>query len=584
MDLNIRYQNFEGWGTSLAWWANVVGGFPEPDRSNITRMFFDPVTGLGLNIVRYNIGGGENPAHLPPNSPVYLPFRTRVPGFEPSPGVYDWTQDANQRWVLQESSKLGVNIAEAFSNSPPWWMTNSGSVTGAVGAGDNLNPAYAEAFADYLTTVAEHFHQEWGITFRTLEAFNEPNTTYWHFGGGQEGCGFAPATQNAFIKVLAASMAAKNMNYTAISASDETSVGNALSSLSLYDSTSIGYVSQFNTHTYGGNATQLQNYHIQTNQLNKRMWISEYGDSAASGLTMASRIITDLRNGQPHAWVYWQTVDSASGWGFIRNPLQDEVNTSYVVNQKFYVMGNFSRFIHPGYQFVGMTDGSSVAAYDGLGTLVIVTLNNGTSERNLTYTLQNLPDGPWSATPYQTSSTQNLAMLSSFDISGNQFAATLPAQSVTTFVITNGRSSPLISGKTYKIMNANSGLVMTVPDTTMDGQQVIQKADMDQDNQKWVATAAGSYWVLTNVASGLALNVKHFSTHSGTPVDQANVTHYKNQVWNVTADGTGNYRIINQNSGLYLDVTGRSVSEGGKVFQSAPIDQASQSWTFQVVP
>lgn len=81
VDLNTRYQKFEGWGTSLAWWANVAGGFPEPGRSTITRLFFDQVTGLGLNVVRYNIGGGENPAYLPPNTPVYLPFRTRVPGF-----------------------------------------------------------------------------------------------------------------------------------------------------------------------------------------------------------------------------------------------------------------------------------------------------------------------------------------------------------------------------------------------------------------------------------------------------------------------------------------------------------------------
>ncbi|MBO0799606.1 MAG: RICIN domain-containing protein, partial [Blastocatellia bacterium] len=288
---------------------------------------------------------------------------------------------------------------------------------------------------------------------------------------------------------------------------------------------------------------------------------------------------------QPHAWVYWQTVDSASGWGFIRNPLQDEVNTSYVVNQKYYVMGNFSRFIRPGYQFVGMSDGSSVAAYDGLGTLVIVTLNNSTSKRSLTYTLQNLPEGAWSATPYQTSSTQNLAMLASIDISGNQFAATLPAQSVTTFVLTNGRSSPLVSGKTYKIKNVNNGLVMTDPDySTLDGQQIIQKADMNGDNQKWLATSAGSNWVLTNVASGLALDVENFSSRSGTPVDQASVTHYKNQVWIVTADGTGGYSIINQNSGLCLDVTGRSVSEGGKLFQADRTAQSSQSWTFQEAP
>ena len=53
-------------------------------------------TTLKLNIVRYNIGGGENP-----NIPDELGFQARIPGFEPSNGVWDWSADANQRWILQ---------------------------------------------------------------------------------------------------------------------------------------------------------------------------------------------------------------------------------------------------------------------------------------------------------------------------------------------------------------------------------------------------------------------------------------------------------------------------------------------------
>lgn len=600
VDLNTRYQKFEGWGTSLAWWANVVGGYPEPDRSNITRLFFDPVTGLGLNVVRYNIGGGENPAYLPPNSPVYLPYRTRVPGYEPSPGVYDWTQDANQRWVLQEASKLGVTIAEAFSNSPPWWMTNSGSVTGAVGAGDNLNPTYSDAFADYLTTVVQHFHDYWGITFRTIEPFNESNSTYWHFGGSQEGCGFTPATQNAFVKTLAASLAAKGITYTTITASDENSVYGSYSTLLQYDSTSQGDLTQLSTHTYAGTVAQLEEYLAEATKLNTSLWVTEYGHGDTNGLTTASRILTDLRNGHPEAWVYWQAIDSSTGWGFIKNSLSDETTTSYTMSEKYYVMGNFSRFIHPGYQFVSMSDGNSVAAYDGLGTVVIVTVNNTTSARDITYTLENLPPGPWSATPYQTSSTQNLAQLASLTVDGGQFATTLPADSVTTFVLTNGQSSPLISGKTYTIRNVDSGLVMTAP--SVKGPAVIQEPDRNKDNQKWLATAAGSNWILTNVASGLALDVNRFSTQPHHPLDQADVTHYKNQVWIVSSDGSGHFNVINQNSGLYADIergglpgdwqtgrespanaqwTGRFDSQGGVVMQADPSGKKNQSWTFR---
>ena len=50
-----------------------------------------------------------------------------VPGFQPEPGEWDWDADAGQRAVLQGSMERGVNIAEAFSNSPPYWMTISGA-------------------------------------------------------------------------------------------------------------------------------------------------------------------------------------------------------------------------------------------------------------------------------------------------------------------------------------------------------------------------------------------------------------------------------------------------------------------------
>jgi hypothetical protein len=50
--------SFEGWGTSLAWWAEIIGG--KPDRSKgIEHALFTQgdqnSPGLGLNIIRYNL-------------------------------------------------------------------------------------------------------------------------------------------------------------------------------------------------------------------------------------------------------------------------------------------------------------------------------------------------------------------------------------------------------------------------------------------------------------------------------------------------------------------------------------------------
>ena len=53
---------FEGWGTSLCWWANRIG-YSDKLTDAAADAFFDPDKGLGLNIVRYNIGGGDDPSH-----------------------------------------------------------------------------------------------------------------------------------------------------------------------------------------------------------------------------------------------------------------------------------------------------------------------------------------------------------------------------------------------------------------------------------------------------------------------------------------------------------------------------------------
>src|SRR5205807_5978126 len=61
VDPAVRYQTVEGWGTSLAWWGHVVGGWPDATRNAIADLVFSSTSGLGLNVVRYNVGGAIIP-------------------------------------------------------------------------------------------------------------------------------------------------------------------------------------------------------------------------------------------------------------------------------------------------------------------------------------------------------------------------------------------------------------------------------------------------------------------------------------------------------------------------------------------
>lgn len=441
VDASVQYQTLQGFGVSLCWWANVIGGFPDPIRDTYITAFYDPVNGLGLNVVRYNIGGGENPIYND------LTFRAAVPGFEPSAGTYNWTADANQRWVLQQAIAKGASDLEAFSNSPPYWMTISGSVTGGTSGGDNLQTSYFDSFADYLTTVVQHYRDYWGITFNTLEALNEPSSSWWVFNGtnnmaSQEGCHFDQGEQDTIINDVGASLAAKGLNGTVVSAPDDNQTNQSVASISGYDSIALGYIGQINTHDYtGSEQVQLNALGV---SLNKNIHMSEEGDSDGSGLTMSYKILNDMRlMPQCTAFVYWQAVDNSSGWGFWQNALSSETNTSYTVNEKYYVMGNYSKFMRPGYHIISINDSNSLAAGSPDGQTFVIVTTGSASAANVTYDLANLGARPYTVTPYQTSSSKNLAALSSFVVSGTSFTYAIPANSVTTFVMVSQTPPPV---------------------------------------------------------------------------------------------------------------------------------------------
>lgn len=433
----VLVNNFEGWGTSLCWWANVVGGYA--NRTTYASLAF---SALKLNIVRYNIGGGENPAIT--NT---MEYRARMEGFEPTHGVWNWNADANQRWMLKQAVALGANKVVAFANSPPWWMTVSGSVTGSAGGtGNNLQTGYEAAFADYLATVVSNLTVLDGIHFDLVTPMNEPTANWWIYGGRQEGCHMGAAQQARVVNDLHAALQAQNLN-AGIDASEDTDEQDTINSINAYGSVQ-SQVALIASHTYGANnPTGLRNLAA---GLLKPAWISEYGDGDGSGMTMARRIHDDITKAWVRAWIYWQVVDNAGGWGLLYNPLNGNGNTAYTVNKKFYVLGQFSKFIRPGCQIIHVDDNNSLAAYDPTNqTLVIVAVNDGTNDLSVQYDLSAFANLPAQAGVTRTSSTENLAPLGSVPVTNGTLSTTLIANSVTTYVLNN--VAPLASDAALQV-------------------------------------------------------------------------------------------------------------------------------------
>jgi O-glycosyl hydrolase len=417
--------NFAGWGTSLCWWANVTGGYA--NRNDYAALAF---TTLKLNLVRYNIGGGENPG-----IPNTLPYRARVPGFEPTNGVWNWSADANQRWMLRQAGALGADQVIAFANSPPWWMTVSGSVTGSTnGTGNNLQTGYETNLASYLATVVSHLTVLDGVNFTAVTPVNEPMAAWWKYGGRQEGC-HMDANQQA--RVVNALRAALNLQNPAIGidASEDNDEQSTINSLKTYG-TSHTNVTCIASHSYSANnPTGLR--HLSAS-LHTPAWISEYGDGDGTGITMARRIHDDITGAWVRAWIYWQVVDNAAGWGLLYNPLRGSGNTAYTINEKFYVLGQFSRYIRPGFQILNVNDNYSLAAYQPTNqTLVIVAVNDTTNRLRMNYQIAGFASRPVQISAVRTSATENISPLAAIPFSNQSFSAALIPKSVTTFVLTN---------------------------------------------------------------------------------------------------------------------------------------------------
>ena len=449
IDPEIQHQVIEGWGGSLCWWANIMGGYSDSKIKSICDWITDPVNGLNMNLFRFNIGGGDDPTHDHIRSDG-----GNMPGYKASLiADYDWTQDENQRKIVQQLiasriDKFGSNDIQlvAFSNSPPYWMTKSGCSSGSVeGNVTNLKSDMFDDFADYLTEVTKHYHDDLGITFNYIEPFNEPDGAWWKALGNQEGCYFTTNDQMTMIRELYSSLSAKNMlSYCGVNANDANNINNGYNAMVAYKNAGdiLSKISLISVHSYGG--TKRTNMADFAEANNKKLWQSESGPLGVGGsteyqlMTMSDRIITDIREMKCNAWIDWQlAANSSPTWGLI----QGEYSNNFDPISKgmgFYIRAQYSRFIKPGYTIIENSAYNSLAAISpDEKELVIVISNIDQVTQKYSVDLSKFSSFA-KVKQYRTRALESLGIrnsLAMFNISGNSFDYDALSESVATFVI-----------------------------------------------------------------------------------------------------------------------------------------------------
>ena len=457
---------FEGWGTSLCWWANRVG-FSEKLTKDSAKLFFSKEEGLGLNIMRYNIGGGDDPTHnhirrTDSEMPGWWKYNEETKNF-----IFNSDTDKNQLAVLAESYKASGDDAyvEAFSNSPPYYMTVSGCSSGSKSAiATNLKKSQVVPFAKYLAEVCDYIQTYHKIKIKSLAAMNEPFTNYWrYFSEKQEGCHVSPGKmQSSVLLAVADALKERNLQDITVTASDETNTKLQYKALKKLSDEALEVVGRISTHTYEKATSKVGEL---ARNLGKNIWMSETDWSSTSGedagemgpaLWLSEKIIEDMNTISPSAWVIWQIVaayisrvpdkkgrldmpempDLTKGfWG---TAFADIDNEEIYLTQKYYAFGQFSRYIRPGMTIVH-TDKSSLGAYDkNTGRLVLVCVNTKAQDEEISGVFHSFDKEMRKITPVRTSGNikdgEHWNELETFNAKG-EFTYTLKGNSVTTFII-----------------------------------------------------------------------------------------------------------------------------------------------------
>ena len=401
-------ETWDGWGVSLAWWANIFG-----DRKDLADIVFtrdstywspgdETLPGLGLNILRYNAGAcswNTINGTVKMSASANIPAAKQMEGYwldglstDPSSSSWNWTVDANQRTMMLNAQARGADTFELFSNSPMWWQLSNHNPSGASGGGSNLPSSQYTNHAIYLSTIAQYAQENWGLTFTSIEAFNEPASSWWTSTGTQEGCHFDASSQASLIPILKKEMQSRSLDNTIIAASDENTFQLSLDGWkTITEATEKADVGRVNTHGYQGLTGPRSDLRAAASSAGQLLWDSEYGDSDATGVTVVQNIMTDIRLLQPNAWVYWQIVDS-SNWGLIDGDITS--NSLSGATNRYYMVAQFTRHIRSGMTILNSTSSNVIPAIDQSNDTLVIVAANWDGDQTFTFDLSDFSQVP----------------------------------------------------------------------------------------------------------------------------------------------------------------------------------------------
>ena len=209
LDAAKDLQTIKGWGTSACWWSQACADSDTQDKI-IDLLYGDD--GLGLNIYRYNVGGGTDETNCRVPDPWRRTESMMLFDKEKEETSWDFSRDKTAVEVMKKAVATGnVDPLILFANSPHYSQTATGQASGGLLMHTcNIPNSKYKVSADYFLTVTQHFLDE-GLPVDYISPINEPQ---WKWGGDvvwQEGCHYEPEEVAEVLHIFATEIKRRNM-------------------------------------------------------------------------------------------------------------------------------------------------------------------------------------------------------------------------------------------------------------------------------------------------------------------------------------------------------------------------------------
>ena len=413
VDFGAPRQTIRGFGGSAAWYYYKM---PE-ERLN---MLFGTsgADSLGLNILRLRI----------------------------APAAWDaatQTADTSQ-WSAELANGAAVQARGGLVFATPWTPPASMKIANPERSNPlysgRLNPAMHAAYAQYLNAYIRYAATR-NVNLYAISLQNEPDWDTTDY----ESCLWSADEMTSWASAHGAT--ATSGTTTKLMASESFYASPLTTNALLADPKAAANVSIVAGHLYGN----VPDYPASAKKLGKEVWMTEHfldsvnssadktswSTSLDDAIAIAKEVHDGLTLGQYNAYVHWWLVNN-----------RDEKPTGLISKDNkltYFGIGlkHFSYFIRPGYVRYEATSqpqkGVRVSAYGapadaGTGKVVIVLVNENSTDVTLTTSIRPAGRSLTTLTPYVTTGASSFAQQPAIGVNGNRFSVSLPARSITTLV------------------------------------------------------------------------------------------------------------------------------------------------------